>query len=273
VVVNAVVTIGVMAEVARLARRDKAGQATTMRALSGYAARVYPASITGYFNYRADTYIIQAVSASKTAADHALGLYGIAVTMAEIVFYVPESVSSMFLPRVAAGSHEDSNAMIGRVSRLTMLASVALALMLIPAAFIGIHLVLPKYNDCLPAFVAILPGVVSLSLSKVMTSYVAGRGRPGPISVAAAITLVVNVGFNFLLIPQFGIVGASLASVASYSVMAAMMVVLASRMSGQSVACLCIPRPADFRVLATGSMALARKAATRGRAAATRGAG
>jgi O-antigen/teichoic acid export membrane protein len=105
VVVNAVVTIGVMAEVARLARRDKAGQSTSMRALSAYAARVYPASITGYFNYRADTYIIQAVSASKTAADHSLGLYGIAVTMAEIVFYVPESVSTMFLPRVAAGSH------------------------------------------------------------------------------------------------------------------------------------------------------------------------
>jgi O-antigen/teichoic acid export membrane protein len=153
--------------------------------------------------------------------------------------------------------------MIGRVSRLTMLASVALALLLIPAAFIGIHLVLPKYNDCLPAFVAILPGVVSLSLSKVMTSYVAGRGRPGPISVAAAITLVVNVAFNFILIPQFGIVGASLASVASYSVMAAMMVVLASRMSGQSIACLCIPRAADFRVLAAGSTALARQLARR----------
>jgi len=48
----------------------------------------------------------------------------------------------VFLPRIAGLSKEDADALVGRVSRLTVLLTGAVALCLIPAAFIGIHLVL-----------------------------------------------------------------------------------------------------------------------------------
>ena len=256
VFLNVAVAVAVMAEVSRLRRRDTGGEPAPMRRLLVYGARLYPASVTGYFNARADVYILQALALSTAVAEKNVGLYGFAVTMAELVFYVPESVATMFLPRVAASSHEDASAMLGRVSRLTMLVTLMVAVALIPAAYVGIHLVLPKYSDCLPAFYAILPGVVSLSLSKVMTSYIAGRGRPGPISVAASISLAVNVVCNFILIPQLGIVGASLSSVVSYTALAAMMVAVASRISGQSVVSLCVPRPAELRIVVSGAIGM-----------------
>lgn len=269
---NVAVAIAVMAEVSRLRRRDLEGEPVPMRRLLGYGARVYPASITGYFNARADVYILQAMAISSAVAEKSVGLYGFAVTMAELVFYVPESVATMFLPRVAATTHEDASAMLGRISRLTMLATIAIAVALIPAAYVGIHLVLPSYSDCLPAFYAILPGVVSLSLSKVMTSYLAGRGHPGKISVGASISLAVNVACNVALIPSFGIVGASLSSVASYTALAAMMVFQASRLSGQSVVSLCVPRPAEARILVVGAASLTRSLLARAARRSARGA-
>jgi O-antigen/teichoic acid export membrane protein len=236
----------------RLRARDRRGEPASMRGLVGYGAKLYPASVSGYFNYRADNYIIQAMASSKEAAKTNLGLYSWAVTMAEVVFLVPESVAAMLLPRVAGSSPEEASALLARVSRATLLIALLVAVALVPAAFLGVHLILPNYVGCLPAFLAILPGVVALCMAKVMTSYVGGRGRPGRASVAATIALAVNLPLNLTLIPWIGIVGASLSSVVSYSVLAAIMVGLASKMSGQPITALCLPRVEDARFLVAG---------------------
>ena len=244
-------TLGALATllaVMHVSRRHPDGAPVSTRSLFGYGLRAYPASITGFFNYRADTFIIQAL---MVRSDGPLGLYSMAVTMAELIFYIPDAVTTIFLPTVAGSTAEEADAKLGRVSRLTMLATVSAAVALIPTAWVGIHLVLPKYVDCMPAFLVLLPGVVSLSLSKVLTSYVAGRGRPGPISVAAAITLALNLAANVVLIPQFGIVGASAASLLSYTAMALMMLFVACRLSGRSPFYLIVPGRAEFAAVRT----------------------
>jgi O-antigen/teichoic acid export membrane protein len=241
--------VAVMIEVRLLQRRDRSGPGASLRSLLSYGGRVYPASVTGYFNYRADTYLIQAL---LLAPGRALGLYSIAVTFAELVFYVPDSVSSMLLPRIASSTPEDATSFVGRVGRLTMLVTSLAAIGLIPAAFVGIHVALPAYVDAFPAFLVILPGVVSLSLAKVMTSYLSGRGRPGVVSVGASVALIVNVSLNLVLIPTLGIVGASLASLVSYTVLATMMLVAASRLAGQSPRTLFAPGRAEVAIVRAG---------------------
>ena len=42
------------------------------------------------------------------------------------------------------------------------------------------------------------PGIVSLSISKVLTSDLAGRGRPEFGAIAAAVSLIVTIAFDFL---------------------------------------------------------------------------
>ena len=135
---------------------------------------------------------------------------------------------------------------------LLPLAAVVVAL--IPAAFVGIHLLLPAWTDCLPAFVALLPGMVTLSIGKVMMSYLGGRGRPGLVAVGSTIALVVNVAFNVVLIPAFGIVGASLASDVSYTLQAGVALYFASRLSGNSPLKLFVPGLEEAR-LAIATMA------------------
>jgi O-antigen/teichoic acid export membrane protein len=252
VIITLVMVAVIMIEVARLGARDRSGPPASLRSLFSYGARLYPASVSGYFNYRADNNIIQAMAPTTAAAKSQLSYYSLAVTMAEVVFVAPNAVATMFLPRVAASTDKEAAAMLGQVSRMTLLISIVAALALIPAAFLGVYLVLPKYKDSLPAFLAILPGVVALSIAKVMTSYIGGRGRPGPASIGATIALIVNVPLNIALIPVLGIVGASISSVVSYSLLALLMVLVATRMSGQSFASLCIPRGSDVRIMVAG---------------------
>jgi Na+-driven multidrug efflux pump len=65
--------------------------------------------------------------------------------------------------------------------------------------------------------------------------------------------VAVNVVANLVLIPQFGIVGAALASLVSYSTSAAIVLTVASRMSGQSVPSLVLPGREEVRVLVAGA--------------------
>jgi O-antigen/teichoic acid export membrane protein len=174
-----------------------------------------------------------------------LGLYSVAVTMAELVFYVPDSVATIFLPRVAGSTVGEANQMLGRVGRLTTLLTLVVALALVPVAIVGIRVVLRGYVDCLPAFLVLLPGAVSFSVAKVMTAYVNGRGRPGLVSAGTVASLALNLALNVILIPMYGITGAALASLVSYSFQAVVAIVIASRLSGQSPLSLFVPGRAE----------------------------
>ena len=75
--------------------------------------------------------------------------------------------------------------------------------------------------------------MIALGVAKVLSSYVSGVGLPLPVAAAAVLALVVNVAANVVLIPALGIIGASLASVFSYTVNMGFLLVVASRLTGR----------------------------------------
>jgi len=253
VIVGVVGAIAVLLEVRRVGRADPGSEPVALGALVGYGLKLYPASVTSYFSYRADVYLLQGLLA---APGRAVGLYTYAVTLAELLFYIPDSVSTIFFPHVAGSSDETSGRQVGQVARFTLLLTSCSAVALIPAAWLLFRIVLPNFSDALPAMLVLLPGVMSLSLSKILTSYVSGRRRPGPVSAAAIAALVVNIAANVALIPILGIVGAAAASLISYSCEAAIMVVVASRLSGQPALSLILPGREEVRRLTDGLRAI-----------------
>lgn len=254
IVVGLIGAIAVLREVARLGRTDPGQQAVSMGGLVGYGLKLYPASVTSYFSYRADVYLLQGLLA---APGRAVGLYTYAVTLAELVFYIPDSVSTIFFPHVAGSTEQASDRQVGQVTRFTILLTLCAAIALIPAAWLFFRVVLPSFSDALPALLILLPGVISLSLSKILTSYVSGRGRPAPVSVAAVAALTINVTANLILIPSLGIVGAAVASLISYTSHATIMLAVASRMAGQSAISLVLPGRAEVKRLIAGLRAAA----------------
>lgn len=216
--------------------------------LLGYGMRLYPASITGFLNYRLDVYLLGWLLGDAVQ----IGLYSMAVSLAELIFFIPDSVATVFFPRIAASERLSADQMTPLVCRFTVLLTVAASLALIPAAYIAVRVILPAFVNCLPAFLVILPGVVALSVSKILSSYVSGLGLPLPVAVASGVALVVNVVANVILIPIAGIVGASAASLISYATHAVILVYASARLSHQSPLAFLVPGRAEVQRLIEG---------------------
>ena len=254
--VSSVVVFAVLAERLPAEARE---EPISMREIIGYGARAYPANVTAFFGYRADVYLLSWL----LGAAGPIGLYSLAVTFAELVFYLPDSVSTVFFPRVASSDRREADRLVTAVSRTTLLITGLAAIALVPAAAAAIHVILPAFVDSLPALVVILPGVVALSLSKVLAGYVSGLGKPLPVGTISVISLTVNVAANLVLIPPWGIVGAAGSSLISYSLEGALMLALASRLAGAPLSDFVVPRRADVRLISTRLLGLLNELRTR----------
>ena len=240
----------------RVARTVPEPKAAPIRQLVGYGLRFYPGSLSGFFSYRIDAFLIAILIAE---ASEPLGYYSMSVALAEVIFLFPKAVNAIFFPHVAGSSRADSDRQVALVSRVTLLVSGASAIILIPCAAIMIWAVLPAFVSSLPPFVVLLPGVVALSAANVVGGYVTGIGRPGVNSGVSVLALAVNVGANLVLIPQFGIMGAAVASLVSYTLSAIALTAVAARLSGSSIWRFWVPGREDVRFIAATSAALARR--------------
>lgn len=237
------------------AEAEDAARSVATSQLVGYGLRIYPASVAGYFSYRSDVLLLSAILADPVP----IGIYTFAVSLAELTFFIPDSVSTVFFPRVAGMERAGADALAPQVSRFTVLVTALAALALIPTGYVGIRVLLPDYVDSFAPFLVLMPGIVALSISKVLSGYLGGLDLPLSVAAASGLNLVVNVIANLLLIPVAGVVGAALASCISYAVHAAMLVTIASRLSRQPPAAYVIPTGAEMTRLTDGIGALLRR--------------
>ena len=125
-------SVAAFLELRRAVAADEPGREPVhYRELLGYGIKLYPSVITSFFNFRADVFLLSWLLAS----DSQIGFYVVAVSLAEMTFYVPDSVSAIFFPRVAATTREEADAAAAQVSRITLLITMAVALAIIPAAW------------------------------------------------------------------------------------------------------------------------------------------
>ena len=227
--------------------------------VAAYGIKIYPASVTGYFSYRADILVLGATLGDAAA----IGLYTFAVSLAELAFMVPDSVSTVFYPRVAGMERRAADDLAPQVSRFTLLVTAISVIALVPAAYVVTHVVLPAYAGSMPAFLVLIPGIIALSVSKVLAGYIGGLGLPLMVARASVANLVINLVANVVLIPILGIVGAAVASLVSYTIHAAILSFIAARLARRRPHEYVIPTTAELRRLVDGLRDLARGAGRR----------
>jgi O-antigen/teichoic acid export membrane protein len=235
------------------------------RDLLRYGLPLYPGSITLFFGYRIDVYLLAWLLRDPSVP---LGYYSMAVSLAEMVFFLPNSVSTLFFPHVAGSSRQGADRQVPVVSRVTLLLTGLTALAIAPVATILIEWILPAFTAALPALYILLPGVVALSVSKVVSGYVAGLGLTGTTSLVNVGAFVLNVVLNLALIPAFGIVGAATASLVSYTASSVVFTLVGARLSQSSPLDFWLPRRADVRFVGAASVALWKHLRHRGTSAA-----
>lgn len=191
-------------------RWDKAVARSTV----GYGLRAYVGNVLQFFNYRLDILLVNAFLGPSE-----VGIYGVSVMIAELLWQLPNSVGYVLFPKAAATNSDELNRftprVFGLVLGLTALGAGVIALVGKPlikavfsASFIGAYVPL----------LVLLPGVVLIGAGKVLTNDLAGRGYPHYNSIVAGAGLLVTIALDLLLIPRLGITGAALASTAAYSI-------------------------------------------------------
>jgi O-antigen/teichoic acid export membrane protein len=251
-----ILAVALLAWARRVVADPPSSALAAYRSLLGFGLQVYPGTLANWLAHRVDVYLLAWLLTDAAAP---LGYYSMAVGMAEIVLLVPGSVSAFFFPHVAGSTREVSDRQVTLVARVTLLLTGAAALAVVPVALLLIRTFLPAFEPSLPALYILLPGVVAIALSQVLAGYVAGLDRPAVTSRVGIMTLVVNVILNLILIPPFGILGASAASLLAYTLSSVVYSVIAARLTGNHPLDFWIPRRSDVRFVFDRGTAIVRR--------------
>jgi O-antigen/teichoic acid export membrane protein len=196
------------------------------------------------FAYRLDVLILAGL---RKPAE--VGCYTLAVMLAEMVWYVPQSVGEILFPKTAA-DRASADRFTPLVCRCTVaLTAVGIGVLAAVAGILIPWVVTARYVSSVTALRLLAPGVLFLSVSKVLGSDLAGRGHPHLSSIASAVSLVLTVVLDLLWIPRYGINGAAAASSVAYMANGVCMMVFFVRTSGVPVRDLLCVRLADLRAV------------------------
>jgi O-antigen/teichoic acid export membrane protein len=229
--------------------------APVVRPALSYGARSYAGNLLTFFNLRLDSFL---VNFFKGVTE--VGQYTSSVTFAEFLWYIPNAVSSALFPKVSSVDKDTANRITPQACRQTLL---IVTLAAIAFSGVGGFLIVLLYGEAYrPAvlpFLLLLPGMIGVTVAKIISADLSGRGKPQIGAYTAGITIFVTVILDIVLIPLYSISGAAIASSVAYIASGALSVFWFSRETGTLPSTLLIPRSEDFRYLLGRSIILAQR--------------
>src|SRR5215213_181000 len=219
------------------------GTRNPLRGAFKFALPCYLGNLVQFLNYRLDLFILGALAGYAS-----VGRYTLAVGLGQMIWLLSSSAANVLLPKIAASDGStDSIQNTNRLNRLIFAASLLSALCMGIVASQAIPLLYgAAFWPSFPALLLILPGIAAFSTVNILAAYLAGIGQPRLNLMVAVAALFVTVGLDLYLIPKLDILGASLASTASYSVSAFLTMFLYMRKTGSSLRQLLFPTSEDL---------------------------
>jgi O-antigen/teichoic acid export membrane protein len=165
-------------------------------------------------NYRVDVLLLQKLSTMDE-----VGYYSLGVSIAEKLWQLPLAIGVVLMSRTV--NTEDQEAINSTTARLVRV-SFIIGLVASAALFVLSPFVLPaiwgeKFQPSVMVIQYILPGILFISIYRILSSRLAGIGKP-QISIYVFLpALIVNVLLNLWWIPIYGAFGAVLATNVSYT--------------------------------------------------------
>lgn len=165
-------------------------------------------------NVRLDQLILGGIVSSKS-----LGIYSVGVTLAEMLWIIPDSIGPVLFNRIAAEKNIDLKiSMTERVNRILFLCSFLISVIWICFCY---FVVIPlgygkEFLGSIVPFVILIPGALFYIPAKVTTKLLSGTGLVLQTSKATAIGSAVSILLYLTLIPNFEIIGAAVASTIGY---------------------------------------------------------
>lgn len=164
-------------------------------------------------NYRFDIVLLKKLSTLEQ-----IGLYTLAVQIAEQLWHIPGAIETIVLTRSAASEDaQASNRTVASIMRVSFLISIVFALMI----YLLVPYVIPpvfgtEFSKSVPMMQAILPGILMLVVFRILNSRLAGMGMPQIAIYSFIPALIINLVLNLVWVPQYGGMGSVWATNISY---------------------------------------------------------
>jgi len=166
--------------------------------------------------FRADIFLV-----NHYLREAATGVYSIAILFAEMLQKVPNVAGTVLFPKVTSSRFTASgDALTAKVTRCVFLSTLICSVFLL---IFGRRIIVFAFNsrgeDFSGAYlplVLMIPGILALASGSIVNSNLWAKGFPGVAVVAPAVSLLAKLALGWILIPRYGLAGASVASSAAY---------------------------------------------------------
>jgi len=180
-----------------------------------YGLKSHASNLITFINYRADIFLLNLL-----ASPIAVGLYYVAVQIVERLWILSQAMSTVLFPRFVAlqDKHEIRISLISKAFRIVILLTFAASLFLILVGYFVIGILFgDEYLEAYYAVIFLIPGVVLGAGSRILANAIAAKGKPELNMYTSVFVMILNILLNILLIPKYGMIGASLATSVAYS--------------------------------------------------------
>lgn len=210
-----------------------------------YGIKTYVGSIVFFLNNRLNILLI-----NLFLNPFAVGIFTLSYGVSEKLWLVSDAIATNLFPRVSA--EKDPK----RVKQLTPLVFkttvVAIILISVFLWIVGEKLITCLFSDefanSVAPFKILLIGTICYSGWRILESDLRGRGKVNIAMVPISLSFVVCMTLNFLLIPKYGVIGASWAATVTSMVTLISGVILYCRSSGNKVSDLTVVSKTDVRI-------------------------
>ncbi|MBE0417798.1 MAG: flippase [Coriobacteriia bacterium] len=211
-----------------------------------YGWKAHLSNILAFVNYRADVFLVNIFLNPAL-----VGIYFVAVQVAERLWLPSKILSTVLLPRMAETHAKEGMADLTPImSRLVLWTTVAICLFIAVVAGPVVRVLFgDAYMGAIPPLLWLLPGIALASSARIVANDFAARGHPEWNSMLSAAILVVNIAANIVLIPRYGINGAAIATTISYAFNMVTKTIIYSRVSNSPWHVQIIPRREDFQLM------------------------
>lgn len=194
-------------------------------------------------NYRIDIIILD-----KLSTPFEMGIYSKGATITQYLWQIPAILSTIVFARSAVSKDDKQFSL--KVAQLLRLSFVFVGIVSIVLIFLAPLIIIAMYGAAFSKSINVLqillPGVLILTIFKVMNMDLAGKGKPWVSMKAMIPALILNVGLNLMLIPKYGAKGASISSTLSYSLAGVLFLLLYSKETSISVKTMLTYKKSDF---------------------------
>ncbi|MCB5263075.1 MAG: polysaccharide biosynthesis C-terminal domain-containing protein [Candidatus Cloacimonetes bacterium] len=179
-----------------------------------------------------------------------LGIYSIAVIIAELMFLLPTAITSALIGRLYNLPETDNGSVLtARTIRLSFYVCLILSFVGILGSFLIPFVYGAAFARASSVTIILLPGVLFACIPRIASPWFYVQGKPHIHLWITFCTFALNLGANLILIPKMGIKGAALATTISYAGFGIWYVLQLALGEKFGFAALLKPNPEDWQII------------------------